>query len=571
MPSTLDTHSLTGEPNLSPLAGKPAPKEMLVNVASLERDYFERRPDVQDPNQLVIFGTSGHRGSPMHGTFTEAHILAITQAICDYRREQGTDGPLYMGKDTHAISGPAQRTALEVLAANNVETIIQQGDGVTPTPVISRAILVYNRGRKEHLADGIVITPSHNPPEDGGSKYNPPNGGPAATDVTRWVEDRANELLRTGNVGIRRVPFSRAIQAATTHQQDFVLPYVRDLENVVDMDAIRGARLKLGVDPLGGAARPYWEPINSIYGLDIVVVNPTIDPTFSFMTVDHDGKIRMDCSSPYAMARLVGLKDQYQVAFANDPDSDRHGIVTPVAGLMNPNHYLAVAIQYLLTHRPQWRREVAVGKTLVSSSMIDRVVKKLGRELLEVPVGFKWFVPGLVDGSCCFGGEESAGASFLRFDGTAWTTDKDGPIMDLLAAEITARTGKNPGEHYRELTAEFGIPYYTRIDAPATPDQKAKLEKLSPEAVKESDLAGEPITAKLTKAPGNDAPIGGLKVVAESGWFAARPSGTENIYKIYAESFKSQTHLTAIFSEAQEMVNNALSSSVVVPQGGGRP
>jgi len=544
---------------------------MLVNVASLERDYFERRPDVQDPNQLVIFGTSGHRGSPMHGTFTEAHILAITQAICDYRREQGTDGPLYMGKDTHAISGPAQRTALEVLAANNVETIIQQGDGVTPTPVISRAILVYNRGRKEHLADGIVITPSHNPPEDGGSKYNPPNGGPAATDVTRWVEDRANELLRTGNVGIRRVPFSRAIQAATTHQQDFVLPYVRDLENVVDMDAIRGARLKLGVDPLGGAARPYWEPINSIYGLDIVVVNPTIDPTFSFMTVDHDGKIRMDCSSPYAMARLVGLKDQYQVAFANDPDSDRHGIVTPVAGLMNPNHYLAVAIQYLLTHRPQWRREVAVGKTLVSSSMIDRVVKKLGRELLEVPVGFKWFVPGLVDGSCCFGGEESAGASFLRFDGTAWTTDKDGPIMDLLAAEITARTGKNPGEHYRELTAEFGIPYYTRIDAPATPDQKAKLEKLSPEAVKESDLAGEPITAKLTKAPGNDAPIGGLKVVAESGWFAARPSGTENIYKIYAESFKSQTHLTAIFSEAQEMVNNALSFSGVVPRGGARP
>jgi phosphoglucomutase len=570
MPSTLETRSLTGEPNISPLAGKPAPKEMLVNVVRLERDYFERRPDVQDPNQLVIFGTSGHRGSPLHRTFTEAHILAITQAICDYRREQGTDGPLYMGKDTHAISGPAQRTALEVLAANNVETIIQQGDGVTPTPVISRAILVYNRARKEHLADGIVITPSHNPPEDGGFKYNPPNGGPADTDVTHWVEDRANELLRAGNVGIRRVPFSRAIQAATTHQEDFVLPYVRDLENVVDIDAIRGAHLKLGVDPLGGAARPYWEPINSIYGLDIVVVNPVIDPTFSFMTVDHDGKIRMDCSSPYAMARLVGLKDQYQVAFANDPDSDRHGIVTPVAGLMNPNHYLAVAIQYLLTHRPQWRQEVAVGKTLVSSSMIDRVVKKLGRELLEVPVGFKWFVRGLVDGSCCFGGEESAGASFVRLDGTVWTTDKDGPIMDLLAAEITARTGKNPGEHYRELTAEFGSPYYTRIDAPATPEQKAKLQKLSPNAVKESDLAGEPITAKLTKAPGNDAPIGGLKVVAESGWFAARPSGTENIYKIYAESFKSQTHLTAILSEAQEMVNNALSSSVVVSQGGGR-
>ncbi len=571
MPSTLETRFLAGEPKISPLAGKPAPKEMLVNVVRLERDYFERRPDVQDLNQLVIFGTSGHRGSPLHRTFTEAHILAITQAICDYRREQGTDGPLYMGKDTHAISGPAQRTALEVLAANNVETIIQQGDGVTPTPVISRAILVYNRGRKEHLADGIVITPSHNPPDDGGFKYNPPNGGPADIDVTRWVEDRANELLRAGNVGIRRVPFSRAIQAATTHQEDFVIPYVRDLENVVDMDAIRGARLKLGVDPLGGAARPYWEPINSIYGLDIVVVNPTIDPTFSFMTVDHDGKIRMDCSSPYAMARLVGLKDQYQVAFANDPDSDRHGIVTPVAGLMNPNHYLAVAIQYLLTHRPQWRQEVAVGKTLVSSSMIDRVVKKLGRELLEVPVGFKWFVPGLVDGSCCFGGEESAGASFLRLDGTVWTTDKDGPIMDLLAAEITARTGKNPGEHYRELTAKFGSPYYTRIDAPTTPEQKAKLQKLSPEAVKEPDLAGEPITAKLTKAPGNDAPIGGLKVEAESGWFAARPSGTENIYKVYAESFKSQTHLTAILSEAQEIVNNALSSSVVEPQGGGRP
>jgi phosphoglucomutase len=570
MPSTLEPRSRTGEPNISPLAGKPAPKEMLVNVVRLESDYFEHRPDVHDPNQLVLFGTSGHRGSPLHRTFTEAHILAITQAICDYRREQGTDGPLYMGKDTHAISGPAQRTALEVLAANNVETIIQQGDGVTPTPVISRAILVYNRGRKEHLADGIVITPSHNPPEDGGFKYNPPNGGPADTDVTHWIENRANELLRAGNVGVRRVSFSRAIQAATTHQEDFVLPYVRDLENVVDMDAIRGAHLKLGVDPLGGAARPYWEPINSIYGLDIVVVNPTIDPTFSFMTVDHDGKIRMDCSSPYAMARLVGLKDQYQVAFANDPDSDRHGIVTPVAGLMNPNHYLAVAIQYLLTHRPQWRQEVAVGKTLVSSSMIDRVVKKLGRELLEVPVGFKWFVPGLVDASCCFGGEESAGASFLRFDGTVWTTDKDGPIMDLLAAEITARTGKNPGEHYRELAVEFGSPYYTRIDAPATPEQKAKLEKLSPEAVKESDLAGEPITAKLTKAPGNDAPIGGLKVVAKSGWFAARPSGTESIYKIYAESFKSQTHLTAILSEAQEMVNNALSSSVVAPRGRGR-
>jgi len=547
---------------ISPLAGKPAPKEMLIDVARLEKDYFERRPDVHDPNQLVSFGTSGHRGSPLHGTFTEAHILAITQAICDYRREQGTDGPLYMGKDTHAVSEPAQRTALEVLAANNVETIIQENDGVTPTPVISRAILVYNRGRKnkDRLADGIVVTPSHDPPEDGGFKYNPTNGGPADTDVTRWVEDRANDLLRAGNVGVKRIPFAKAIRAASTHQEDFVLPYVRDLKNVVDIDAIRGAHLKLGVDPLGGASQPYWEPINSIYGLDITVVNPIIDPTFSFMTVDHDGKIRMDCSSPYAMARLVGLKDQYQVAFANDTDADRHGIVTPVAGLMNPNHYLAVAIQYLLTNRPLWRHEVTVGKTLVSSSMIDRVVKKLGRELCEVPVGFKWFVPGLVDGSCCFGGEESAGASFLRRDGTVWTTDKDGPIMDLLAAEITARTGKDPGEHYRELTAEFGSPCYTRIDAPATPEQKAQLQRLTPDAVKESDLAGEPITAKLTNAPGNGAPIGGLKVVSASGWFAARPSGTENIYKIYAESFKGQTHLTAIVSEAQEMVNNALSA-----------
>src|SRR5271168_183748 len=558
MSSSLETQSLTGEPNISPLAGKPAPKEILVDVARLVKEYFERHPDLDDPNQLVSFGTSGHRGSPLRGTFNEAHILAITQAICEYRREQGTDGPLYMGKDTHALSEPAQRTALEVLAANNVETVIQQGNGVTPTPVISRAILVYNRDRKEHLADGIVITPSHNPPEDGGFKYNPTDGGPADTDVTHWVETRANELLRAGSVGVKRVPFPKAIQASSTHQEDFMLPYVRDLRNVVDIDAIRGAKLKLGVDPLGGAARPYWEPINSIYGLDIVVVNPVIDPTLSFMTVDHDGKIRMDCSSPYAMASLVGLKDQYQVAFANDPDSDRHGIVTPVAGLMNPNHYLAVAIRYLLTYRPNWRRDSAVGKTLVSSSMIDRVVQKLGRELREVPVGFKWFVPGLFDGSYCFGGEESAGASFLRFDGTVWTTDKDGPIMDLLAAEITARTGRDPGEHYRELTEEFGSPFYTRIDAAATPEQKARLQKLSPEAVKESNLAGEPITAKLTSAPGNGAAIGGLKVVAANGWFAARPSGTENISKIYAERFKSETHLHAIVSEAQEMVNNAL-------------
>jgi phosphoglucomutase len=558
MPTAVETQRV---PLVSPLAGRPAPKEMLIDVARLEREYFERRPDVSDPNQMVSFGTSGHRGSPLHGTFTEAHILAITQAICDYRRGVGTDGPLYMGKDTHAVSDPAQHTALEVLAANNVDTIIQRDNGVTPTPVISRAILVYNRGRKEHLADGIVITPSHNPPEDGGFKYNPTDGGPADTDVTGWVEHRANELLRVGNAGVRRVPFAAAIKAGTTHQEDFILPYVRDLRNVVDMDAIRAAGLKLGVDPLGGAARPYWEPINAVYQLEIAVVNPTIDPTFSFMTVDHDGVIRMDCSSPYAMARLVGLKDQYQVAFANDPDSDRHGIVTPSAGLLNPNHYLAVAIQYLLKYRPQWPADAAVGKTLVSSTMIDKVVQRLGRRLSEVPVGFKWFVPGLFDGSCCFGGEESAGASFLRHDGTVWTTDKDGPIMDLLAAEITARTGKDPGKHYRELTGEFGTPYYTRIDAAATPEQKARLGELSPDSVKEFSLAGEPIIAKLTRAPGNNAPIGGLKVVAGTGWFAARPSGTEDIYKIYAESFKDQSHLNAIVSEAEEIVNNALDSS----------
>jgi phosphoglucomutase len=543
---------------ISPLAGKPATKDMLVDVGLLEREYYSRKPDPTDPTQLVAFGTSGHRGSPLQGTFTEAHILAITQAICDYRHSQGTDGPLCMGKDTHALSGPAQRTALEVLAANGVNVLIQQDDGVTPTPVISRAILVYNRGRREHLADGIVITPSHNPPQDGGFKYNPPNGGPAETDVTQWVQDRANALLRAGNAGVKRVSSGRAVEAATTHQQDFILPYVRDLRDVVDMDAIRSAGLKLAVDPLGGASRPYWEPINTIYGLDIAVVNPVIDPTFSFMTVDHDGKIRMDCSSPYAMAGLLSLKDSYRLAFANDPDSDRHGIVTPSAGLMNPNHYLAVAVYYLLRHRTHWPADAAVGKTLVSSSMIDLVVKKLGRRLCEVPVGFKWFVPGLFDGSCCFGGEESAGASFLRQDGSVWTTDKDGLIMDLLAAEITAQTRKDPGEHYRELEAEFGSSYYTRIDSAATPEQKARLAKLSPEAVRESDLAGEPIIAKLTRAPGNDAPIGGLKVVAASGWFAARPSGTENIYKIYAESLKDKAHLDAIIWEAREIVRNAL-------------
>jgi phosphoglucomutase len=432
---------------------------------------------------------------------------------------------------------------------------------VTPTPAISRAILVYNRGRRQHLADGIVITPSHNPPEDGGFKYNPTNGGPADTDVTRWIEERANQLLRGNNAEVKRTPFAAALKAASTHEEDFVLPYVRDLRNVVDMDAVRAAGLKLAVDPLGGAARPYWEPINVEYQLDITVVNPTIDPTFSFMTVDHDGQIRMDCSSPYAMARLVALKDKYGVAFANDPDSDRHGIVTPSAGLMNPNHYIAVAIRYLLMYRPQWPGNAAVGKTLVSSGMIDKVVEGLGRRLCEVPVGFKWFVSGLFEGSYCFAGEESAGASFLRHDGTVWSTDKDGPIMDLLAAEITARTGKDPGEHYRELTAEFGTPYYTRIDAPATPAQKARLRELSPEAVRESSLSGEPIIAKLTRAPGNNAPIGGLKVVAASGWFAARPSGTENIYKIYAESFRDQSHLNVIVSEAEGIVNNALNMS----------
>jgi len=562
MSSTIEARSWAGEPTstvrISPLAGKPAPREMRVDLARLERDYFARRPDLGDRSQLVNFGTSGHRGSSFHGTFTEAHVLAITQAICDYRRDQGTDGPLYLGKDTHALSTPAQRTAIEVLAANSVQTLIQQDKGVTPTPVISRAILVYNRGRKEHLADGIVITPSHNPPQDGGFKYNPPNGGPADTDVTRWVEDRANELLRADNAGVQRVPYKTALRAASTHQEDFISPYVRDLQNVVDMDAIRDAGVKLGVDPLGGASLPYWEVINAVYGLDIVVVNPILDPTFSFMTLDHDGKIRMDCSSPYAMARLVGLKNEFRVAFANDPDSDRHGIVTPSAGLMNPNHYLAVAIGYLLTHRPQWPAHTAVGKTLVSSCMIDRVVQKFNRRLSEVPVGFKWFVQGLFDGSCCFGGEESAGASFLRRDGTAWTTDKDGIIMDLLAAEITARTGKDPGEHYLELTREFGTPYYTRIDAAATPEQKARLLKLSPDSVREASLAGEPIIAKFTRAPSNDAAIGGLKVVATSGWFAARPSGTENIYKIYAESFRDQSHLDALVNEAQEIVNNAL-------------
>ena len=543
---------------LSPLAGKPAPKEMLIDPEQLVREYYVRKPDPAEPAQQISFGTSGHRGSPLTGSFNEAHILAIAQAICDYRRTHGISGPLYMGRDTHAVSSPAQRTALEVLAANGVETVIQGGNGVTPTPAISRVILAHNRGRTDRLADGIVITPSHNPPEDGGFKYNPTNGGPADSEVTNWIQERANALLRVGNADTKRVPFAAAIRSATTYEHDFIAPYVDDLRNVVDMEAIHAAGLKLGVDPLGGAAVHYWEPINAAYKLDIAVVNPQTDPTFSFMTVDHDGKIRMDCSSPYAMARLVGLKNQYQVAFANDTDADRHGIVTPSAGLLNPNHYLAVAIRYLLRHRSGWSAAAAVGKTLVSSGLIDRVVAGLGRALWEVPVGFKWFVPGLSDGSVCFGGEESAGASFLRMDGMVWTTDKDGLIMNLLAAEITARTGKDPGEHYRDLTAEFGTPFYSRIDAAATPEQKARLGKLSADAVRASTLAGEPIVAKITRAPSNGAPIGGLKVSARSGWFAARPSGTENIYKIYAESFKDERHLEAIIAEAQEIVSKSL-------------
>ena len=551
-------HETKERVTISPLAGKPAPSAMLVNLARLEEAYYECKPDAGDPNERVSFGTSGHRGSPFRASFTEAHITAITQAICDHRRAHMIDGPLFMGKDTHALSEPAQRTALEVLVANGVETIIQRDAGVTPTPVISWAILTYNRGRPSHLADGIVVTPSHNPPDDGGFKYNPPHGGPADVDVTQSIQNRANELLRAGNAGVKRVPFATAINAAITHEDDFVLPYVHDLKNVVDMDAVRAAGLELGVDPLGGAAMPYWEPINALYKTNITIVNPVIDPTFSFMTVDHDGKIRMDPSSPYAMARLVDLKDRFRVAFANDPDSDRHGIVTRTAGLVNPNHYLAVAIRYLLMHRTHWSARAAVGKTAVSSSLIDRVVEKLGRRLYEVPVGFKWFVPGLFDGSCCFGGEESAGASFLRHDGTVWTTDKDGPIMDLLAAEITARTDKDPGEHYQELAAEFGTSYYTRIDAPATPAQKARLRTLSSEAVKNDTLAGEPIIAKLTRAPGNNAAIDGLKIATASGWFAARPSGTESVYKIYAESFRDAAHLDALVSEAQGLVDTAI-------------
>ncbi|MBL8208535.1 MAG: alpha-D-glucose phosphate-specific phosphoglucomutase [Blastocatellia bacterium] len=540
-----------------PLAGQPAPPELLIDIETLIRAYYEKQPNLDDPAQQVSFGTSGHRGSSLDGAFNESHILAVTQAICEYRKANGIDGPLFMGKDSHALSAPAERNALEVLAANGVEVVIQPDDGVTPTPVISRAILAYNRYNTAHQADGIVITPSHNPPRDGGFKYNPPNGGPADTDITGWVQDRANQLLREGNRDVKRVSLAAAKEAATSHEKDYVAAYVYDLAEVIDFDAIKAGGLKIGVDPLGGAAVHYWQPIAERYGLDISVVNPNLDPTFGFMTVDHDGKIRMDCSSPYAMAGLVQLKDQFDIAWGNDPDTDRHGIVTRSVGLMNPNHYLAVAIRYLLTHRPNWSN-AAVGKTLVSSGLIDRVVGNLNRKLVEVPVGFKWFVSGLMDGSLCFGGEESAGASFLRRDGSVWTTDKDGIILGLLAAEITAVTGKDPGEHYRELTAQFGTPYYTRIDAPASPEQKAAFKKLSPENVTATELAGEPITAKLTKAPGNGASIGGLKVVAENGWFAARPSGTENIYKLYAESFTSEAHLAAIVAQAQEIVSRTL-------------
>ncbi len=544
--------------SVHPLAGRPAPAELLIDVPSLERAYYQRRPDPGDPNQLVSFGTSGHRGTPLEGTFTEAHILAITQAIVEYRASQGTTGPLFLGKDTHAVSGPAQRTALEVLAAHGVEVCVQANDGYTPTPVISHAILTYNRGRHQGLADGIVITPSHNPPADGGFKYNPPNGGPADTDATTWIQDRANALLKEGNAGVRRVAYEAALEAATTRQYDYVTPYVADLASVIDLEAIRSAGVKIGVDPLGGAAVGYWEPVRERYGLDLTVVNPAVDPTFRFMSVDHDGKIRMDCSSPYAMTALVRLKNGFAVAFGNDPDSDRHGIVTPSAGLLNPNHYLAVAIRYLLMHRPHWLPSAAVGKTLVSSSLIDRVVAGKSRRLYEVPVGFKWFAPGLYDGSLCFGGEESAGASFLRQDGTVWTTDKDGLILGLLAAEITARTGKDPGQHYADLTAKYGAPAYTRIDAPATPEEKKKLKALSPANVTAEQLAGEPITSKLTTAPGNGAAIGGLKVTTASGWFAARPSGTENVYKLYAESFRGEAHLAAIVEEAQTLIKGVL-------------
>ncbi|RMF04646.1 MAG: alpha-D-glucose phosphate-specific phosphoglucomutase [Chloroflexi bacterium] len=543
---------------LHELAGKPAPPELLPNIPRLISAYYTHHPDPADPAQQVAFGTSGHRGTSLNSKFNEDHILAVCQAICELRQQRGISGPLYLGMDTHALSEPAQATSIEVFAANGVELYVQAGLGYTPTPVISHAILTFNAAHPGTQADGVVITPSHNPPGDGGFKYNPPAAGPADTETTTLIQNRANQILRDGLKDVQRMPLNRAMQAGNVHNHDYVTPYVADLKNVINMEAIAGAGLKIGVDPLGGSGIAYWEPIAEMYGLNLELVNRRVDPTFSFMTVDKDGKIRMDCSSPYAMAGLIGLKDQFDIAFGNDPDYDRHGIVTRSAGLLNPNHYLAVAIGYLFRHRPGWRSDAAVGKTLVSSSMIDRVAADLGRRLAEVPVGFKYFVDGLVDGSYGFGGEESAGASFLRHNGTVWTTDKDGFILDLLAAEITAVTGKEPGEHYRELESRFGSPVYERSDAPATAAQKAALSNLSPEMVTATEMAGEPITAKLTHAPGNGAPIGGLKVVTENGWFAARPSGTEDIYKIYAESFKGRDHLRQIQTEAQAIVQAAL-------------
>ncbi|OGO68491.1 MAG: phosphoglucomutase, alpha-D-glucose phosphate-specific [Chloroflexi bacterium RBG_19FT_COMBO_56_12] len=547
--------------SIHPLAGKIAPYETLINVPRLVSAYYTHQPDAGDPAQQVAFGTSGHRGSSLSNSFNEQHILAISQAICELRKSQGISGPLYIGMDTHALSEPALYTAIEVFAANGVETVIQQGLGYTPTPVISHAILAYNRGRTSGLADGVVITPSHNPPGDGGFKYNPPSGGPADTSTTRVIQERANEILANGLKDVKRMPFEKAIKAPTTHEHDYVQPYVDDLHSVINMETIAAAGLKIGVDPMGGAGVGFWGPIAEKYGLNLQVVNPKVDPTFSFMTLDHDGKIRMDCSSPYAMASLVKLKDQFDIAFGNDTDFDRHGIVTRSVGLMNPNHYLATAIWYLYQNRPGWGKEVAVGKTLVSSSMIDRVTAHLGRRLCEVPVGFKWFVDGLLDGSFGFGGEESAGASFLRQDGSVWTTDKDGFILDLLAAEILAVTGKDPGEHYQSLERQFGRAWDARVDAPSGPAEKALLANLSSERVAIQELAGERITAKLTHAPCNQAAIGGLKVVTENGWFAARPSGTENVYKIYAESFISEEHLRKIQAEAQTIVDAAIKTS----------
>jgi phosphoglucomutase len=548
---------------LHPLAGKPAPHTMLVNVPRLVASYYTLKPDVSVPEQQVAFGTSGHRGSSANSAFNEDHIVAICQATAEQRNAEGITGPMYIGMDTHALSEPALMSAIEVFAANGVDICIQAGLGYTPTPAISHAILTYNRGRTEGLADGVVITPSHNPPDDGGFKYNPPSGGPADTTTTTAIQNRANELLRNGLNGVKRIPLARALQTNTTHWHDYITPYVADLAAVVNMEAIAGAGLAIGIDPMGGASLPYWEQIADHYKLNLTVVNPRIDPTFGFMTVDKDGKIRMDCSSPYAMASLIDLKERFDIAGGNDPDSDRHGIVTRSVGLMNPNHYLAVAIQYLFRNRPQWRTDAAVGKTLVSSAMIDRVAESLGRRLAEVPVGFKWFVDGLLDGSFGFGGEESAGASFLRMDGSVWTTDKDGILLNLLAAEITAVTGRDPGEHYQALTAQFGNPVYERIDAPANTAQKKVLSTMSPDLVTATELAGDPITATLTRAPGNNAPIGGLKVVTSNGWFAARPSGTEDIYKIYAESFKDANHLKAIQAEGRELVSAALATAGV--------